>query len=248
MQLRREFQAQKAEQFQQTLRMKQQAAEVEAKNAAQQMQGMKAVQSGLEKGEPLQKLIAENAPMLFAKHPERMTTAVPKGIMGPQDFVARQLRDEQGNPMGISVIPGAHGSIKPLPRTTMSPEGMLRADQLRLGVINRQLEDESDPGRQAALTQARDAIMARLENIASGRGAVASPAGVNALAPAAAPAPLSSTVRVTSPSGKTGVIPRAQLEAALKNGYKEIAPQATSPDFTEEQDKGTPAPEDNEEE
>lgn len=239
MQLRREAQAQKADQFQQTLRMKQQAAEVEAKNAAQQMQGMKAVQDGLQKGEPLQKLIAENAPLLFAKHPERMSSAVPKGVTGPQDFVAHQLKDEQGNPMGINVIPGAHGSIKTLPRTTMSPEGMLRADQLRLGVISRQLEDETDPTRAAKLKQARDGIMARLERITSGRGA-----GGNA--PAAAPP--SDTVRVTSPDGKTGMIPRAQLDAALKGGYKEIGPELGGSDFTEDSDAETPAPEDDEEE
>jgi len=223
MQLRREAQSQKAEQFQQTLRMKQQAAEVEAKNAAQQMQGMKAVQSGLEKGEPLQKLIAENAPMLFAKHPERMPSAVPKAVTGPQDFVARQLKDEQGNPMGINVIPGAHGSIKTLPRTTMSPEGMLRADQLRLGIISRQLEEETDPDKAAKLTQARDGIMARLEHLTAGRGAPA---------PAATP----DVVRVKSPSGKIGTIPRAQLAAALKGGYTEIAPTEGTADFTEEQD------------
>lgn len=240
MQLRREAQAQKADQFQQTLRMKQQAAEVEAKNAAQQMQGMKAVQDGLQKGEPLQKLIAENAPMLFAKHPERMAAAVPKGVTGPQDFTAHQLKDEQGNPMGINVIPGAHGSIKTLPRTTMSPEGMLRADQLRLGVISRQLEDETDPAKAAKLKQARDNIMVRLEQITSGRGTITSPA-------AAAAAPASNSVRVKSPDGKTGMIPRSQLDEALKGGYEEIAPMGES-NFTEESDAEAPASEDNEEE
>lgn len=248
MQLRREYQAQRADQFQQTLRMKQQAAEVEAKNAAQQMQGMKAVQAGLQKGEPLQKLIAENAPMLFAKHPERIPSAVPKAIGGPADFVAHQLKDEQGNPIGINVIPGAHGSIKPLPRTTMSPEGMLRADQLRLGIISRQLEEETDPAKSAALTKTRDAIMARLEQITSGRGAVASPAGVNAQNPAAASAPLSDTVRVKSPNGKIGTIPRSQLDAALKGGYKEIAPEPAPATFTEESDAETPVAADQEEE
>ena len=235
MQLRREAQAQKSQQFQQTLRLKQEAAEREAKSAAQQMQGMKAVQAGLQKGEPLQKLIAENAPMLFAKHPERIPSAVPRGVTGPSDFTARQLRDEQGNPMGINVIPGAHGSIKTLPRTTMSPEGMLRADQLRLGVISRQLEEETDPAKAAQLTRARDGIMARLEQITSGRGAAPAPAG-NAQTPAAASAPPSDVVRVKSPSGKTGTIPRAQLDAALKAGYTEIAPETGAPDFTEEQD------------
>lgn len=249
MQLHREDQAQKANQFQQTLRMKQQAAEVEAKNAAQQMQGMKAVQAGLQKGEPLQKLIAENAPMLFAKHPERMSAAVPKGITGPQDFVAHQLKDEQGNPMGINVIPGAHGSIKTLPRTTMSPEGMLRADQLRLGIISRQLEDETDPAKAAKLKQARDSIMSRLEQITSGRGAAISRTGVNANAqtPVAASAPPSNTVRVKSPDGKTGMIPRAQLDAALKGGYEEV-PVPGESDFSEESDAQTPAPEDDKEE
>jgi len=253
MQLRREFQAQKADQFQQTLRLKQQAAEVEAKNAAQQMQGMKAVQAGLQKGEPLQKLIAENAPMLFAKHPERIPSAVPKAIVGPQDFVARQLRDEQGNPMGINVIPGAHGSIKTLPRTTMSPEGMLRADQLRLGVISRQLEEETDPTKAAKLTQARDAIMARLEQITSGRGAGMVPAGVNAQAPMAASAPPSGSVKVRrfdKEKGKwiSGTIPRSQLDEALKAGYEQIAPMPEVPAVTEESDAEMQATEDNEEE
>ena len=232
MQLRREAQAQKSQQFQQTLRLKQEAAEREAKSAAQQMQGMKAVQAGLQKGEPLQKLIAENAPMLFAKHPERMPSAVPKAVAGPQDFIARQLRDEQGNPMGINVIPGAHGSIKTLPRTTMSPEGLLRADQLRLNVIANQLRDDPENPK---LLRARDAIMARLEQITSGRGAAIGPAGVNASPSAVAPAPISDTVRVTSPSGKIGTIPRSQLAEALKAGYKEIEP-STAPDFTEDSD------------
>jgi len=236
MQLRREAQAQKTQQFQQTLRLKQEAAEREAKSAAQQMQGMKAVQAGLQKGEPLQKLIAENAPMLFAKHPERMASAVPKAVMSPQDLVAHELKTDQGAPTGVMVRRGAGGAVVPLPRTTMSPEGMLRADQLRLGVITRQLEEETDPTKAARLTQARDAIMARLEQITSGRGAAIGPAGVNALPSAAGSAPLSDTVRVTSPSGKTGTIPRSQLAEALKAGYKEIAPVAAEPDFTEESD------------
>ena len=149
--------------------------------------------------------------------------------------------------MGINVIPGAHGSIKTLPRTTMSPEGLLRADQLRLGVISRQLEEETDPAKSARLTQARDNIMARLEQLTSGRGAGMAPAGVNAQTPAAASAPPSGSVRVKSPDGKTGMIPRSQLDAALKAGYKELAPEVV-PAFTEESDAGSPAPEDDGEE
>lgn len=237
-QMRKEAQAEKTRQFEQTLRMKQQAAEQEAKSAAQQMQGMQAVQKGLQAGQPLQKLISENAPLLFAKHPERMPSAVPKAVSGPADFTAREIRDEQGNPMGIKAIPGAAGSIKPLPRTTMSPEGMLRADQLRLGVITRQLEENpADP----RLLKSRDAIMQRLEQISGGRGA-AVPFASGALpgAPSVAPAPASATVRVTSPEGKTGVIPRSQLDAALKAGYEEVAPAESAPsnfDETETDDE-----------
>lgn len=79
-----------------------------------------------------------------------------------------------------------------------------------------------------------------------GRGAVASPAGVNAQALAAAPAPPSDTVRVTSPNGKIGTIPRSQLPAAVKAGYEEVSPSpAEESNFTEESDT---APEDNQEE
>ncbi len=236
MQLRREAQAERSEQFQQTLRIKQEKAEHEAKSAAQQMQGMKALQKGLQDGEPLQKLLAENAPLLFAGRPDRAVSALqrgtPKSRLAPSDFVARQLRDEQGNPMGINVIPGANGSIKTLPRTTMSPEGRLRADQLRLGVITRQMEEESDPAKLSQLTQARDGIMARLEQITAGAPA---PAPGAALPGSAAPA---DTVRVKSPDGKTGMIPRSQLAEALEDGYTELEPAA------EEEDDEQPAPED----
>jgi len=243
MQLRREAQAAKSQQFQQSLRLKQQAAEQEAKSAAQQMQGMQAVQKGLQAGQPLQKLISENAPLLFAKHPERITSAIPKAVPGPADYVARQLKDEAGNPLGINVIPGAHGSIKPLPRTTMSPEGMLRADQLRLGVISRQLE-EADPSspQYEQLTKARDAIMGRLEQITSRRGVAIPEPGASPV-PTAAPAPSSDTVRVKSPDGKPGIIPRTQLEEALKAGYIDLSAPAPA-----HEQEDTEVPEDDEEE
>jgi multidrug efflux pump subunit AcrA (membrane-fusion protein) len=195
MQMQRERQAQQAQQFQENLRLKQESAQREAKLAADQMQGMQAVKKGLEAGQPLQKLISENAPLLFARHPERITSAVPKGVTGPADYTAHQLRDEQGNPLGINVIPGAHGAIKPLPRTEMTPEGLLRADQLRLGVISKQLEEADPKSPEAArLIGQRDAIMNRLEQITSRRGAAApalSPTpGALPGAPAAVSAPL----------------------------------------------------------
>lgn len=239
LQMRREAQLEKTRQFEATLRLKQQEAEQEAKSAALQMQGMNAVQKGLEAGQPLQKLISDNAPLLFAKNPERMASAIPKGVTAP-DFVAREIRDESGNPMGIRAIPGAHGSIKPLPRTTMSPDGMLQADKLRLNVISRQLEeDPTNP----QLLQSRDAIMQRLEAITSGRGQAAPVAnGALPVAPAAAAAPRSDTIRVKSPDGKTGMVPRAQWEASSeeeRKGWEEIEPAAAEIPVDEEE----PAPE-----
>lgn len=251
MQLRREAQAAKTAQFQQSLRLRQQAAEREAASAAKQMQGMQAVQKGLQAGQPLQKLIAENAPLIFAKHPERIPSAVPKAVPGPADLVARELTDEGGQGLGVRVIPGAHGSLKPLPRTTMSPEGMLRADQLRLGVINKQLEEE-DPSSPnfSKLTQARDAIMDRLEQVTSRRGAApaAGSAGPLPGAPAAAPAP-SDRLRVRRVSdGKAGTVSSAQwaaLSADEKEDYELLDRPAAAPAFEEEAD--VPVPEDEEE-
>ena len=252
MQLRREAQAAKTAQFEQSLRLKQQAAEQEAKSAALQMQGMRAVQKGLQEGQPLQKLIAENAGTLFARHPERIASAVPKGITGPADYTARELKDEAGNPLGIKVIPGAHGSIKPLPRTTISPEGMLRADQLRLGVISRQLE-EADPSSPefGKLTQARDAIMNRLEQITSRRGSAPASGtpGVIPGTPTAAAAPLPDRVNVRRISdGKTGTVPRDQLQEVLDTKDYEVVPTAEPSAFAEEADQEEAGTADEEEE
>lgn len=244
MQLRREAQAAKTQQFEQTLRLRQQAAEQEAKSAAQQMQGLRAVQEGLKSGQPLQKLIADNAPMLFAKHPDRIASALPRGITAPADFTAREIRDEQGNPVGVRAIPGAHGSIKPLPRTTMSPEGMLRADQLRLGVIRGQLLEavEGSP-EQMKLLRDQNEIMERLRNLSSRRGAATPVPGATPIAPGAAPAPsvfvpgpntpspveapAEDTLMIRSPQGKVRSVPREEWEAATakeKEGFTVVSP------------------------
>ena len=250
MQLRRESQAAKSEQFQQTLRLKQQVAEQEAKSAAQQMQGMKAVQEGLEKGTPLEKLIAANAPLLFPGRADRAIGAlqrVPKAVAGPPDYVAHELMTPEGKGTGIQVRAGAHGAVVPLPRREMTPEGLLKAYQVRLGVISKQLE-EADPSSPqfSKLIQDRDAIMKSLEDMTSRRGAAALSTGAPPQTPSAAPAPSSDTVRVTSPDGKSGMIPRTQLAAALKAGYKEIAPEPAAA-HEEEGAEEEAAPEEEEE-
>jgi len=72
LQMRREQQAMRAQQFERQLRIREKAAEQEAASAARKMEGMKAVQEGLKAGVPLEKLLAENAPNLFADKPQAL--------------------------------------------------------------------------------------------------------------------------------------------------------------------------------
>lgn len=238
MQMQREAEAGRAARFEKNLRIKQGEAEREAKTAAQQMQGMRAVQEGLKAGRPLQELIAENAPLIFAKNPERIPTALPKSVTAPADFTARQIRDESGQPTGILAIPGASGSVKPLPRRELSPEGLLRADQMRLGVISRQLE-EADPSSPefGRLTQARDAIMNRLEQITSRRGSAALPSGAPTPgAPSAAPAPSSFIPSSTTASPVTGPAEEDTITIrSLKNNKVRQVPRDAWESATEEE-------------
>ena len=262
MQLRRESQAQKSAQFQQQLRMKQQAAEVEAKNAAQQMQGMKALQEGLKKGRPMQELLAENAPNLFAGRADRAVGALQRGshVAPVPDYVAHELKDEQGNPTGVKVRRGAGGSIVPLPRTEMSPEGRMRQDQLLANIYGNQLKDATGE-EEVAIKKKLSALQQRIEKDIERRGTQQTPGPlpprgtafpVNPIGgPGGPPAPAAQSippseggasaapdeggasvesdeegaanmVRVKSPDGKMGVIPKDQLDDALEAGYEEI--------------------------
>jgi hypothetical protein len=234
MQLRKESAAMKAEQFQQTLRLKEQKAEGEAATAAKQMQGMQAVQKGLQAGEPLAKLIAENAPLIYAKNPNQMTRAIPTGINGP--ITARNVMDEQGQPTGLRAIPGARGGVHMLPATDLGPQGKWQVDKARMGIITKQMEEAYGTPEYDILSAKREAIMKKYEGGASAAQAVmpgALPAG-----PVSAPA--GDKVRVRAPNGQTGLVPRDQLDAALKEGFEEISAgkvdEAAPPDETEPAD------------
>ena len=255
MQLRRESQAQKADQFKQTLRLKQQKAEAESKAAAQQMQGMQAVQKGLEAGEPLQKLLAANATNLFPGRADRafgaLQRGIPKGVEGPPTAI--NVRDESGNPTGIIAVPGSGGMNIQRPQGLTARDRMM-ADRALLGSIMSQLSYE--PENKAELVAEAKAIQDRLKKYATQGPATAPvlvPRPVATNSPPSAPAsfvpgattqapvsaPTSDTVRVKSPDGKTGVIPRAQLEIALEQGYEEVGAAA---------EESEPTPEDEEEE
>lgn len=253
LQFKREAQAAKTQQFEQNLRLKQQAAEAEAKSAAKQMQGMQAVQKGLQAGQPLQKLISENAPLLFAKHPERMPSAVPRvnRVAPAPDFTARELMNEDGTGTGVKVRAGAGGSMIPLPRNDLTPEGMMKEDLFLANLYANKMESASD-AEKVELRKKIDAITTKREEIRARRSAprpAPAPATsfpVNPVGGPGGPSPqpvvpptgggasieeddeedaTDETVRVRSPDGKMGTIPADQLAEALKDGYEEIESQ-----------------------
>jgi rRNA-processing protein FCF1 len=226
MQLRREAQAQRAEQFQQQLRLKEQAAEQAAAIAAKRMQGMQALQKGLQAGEPIEKLVAANAPLLFAGNEKQLGRMLPSNRVGaPPDFIAHELKDEQGNPLGVRAMAGAHGSVKPLPRTELTPEGRTREDLMLLNVYQQQYETAKKEDK-PAIAAKRDALIGEIESRRAGRPSAAG-AG---LAPTAgapvAPVVPEGQVRLRSPDGQIGFAPRDQWDATPeeeKKGWTELS-------------------------
>lgn len=123
LQMRREQQAMRAQQFERQLRIREKAAEQEAASAARKMEGMKAVQEGLKAGVPLEKLLAENAPNLFADKPQTFaqtlrgaTPAAP-----PQPFTA-------GGASGVYNARTGAPTFAPRPADVIPPGPMVAED------------------------------------------------------------------------------------------------------------------------
>lgn len=123
LQMRREQQAMRAQQFERQLRIREKAAEEEAASAARKMEGMKAVQEGLKAGVPLEKLLAENAPNLFADKPQTFaqtlrgaTPAAP-----PQPFTA-------GGASGVYNARTGAPTFAPRPADVIPPGPMVAED------------------------------------------------------------------------------------------------------------------------
>lgn len=251
MQLRREAQAQKADQFQQTLRMKQRAAEAEAKVAARQMQGAKAFQEGLQKGIPQQELLAKYGADIFAKNPSGMVGAVQRGM--PNSFPDPRMinvKDEQNNPTGVFAIP-SRGGVH-----VMRPEGLgareqAMLDRTRLNYLVGQIrEGDESEAEKAEMKREVKALNEKMKNPASYQShrlpgplpprvpAVPSPPSAQSIPPSGGGSSTppdeggasvesdeeagANIVRVKSPDGKMGVIPEDQLDDALEAGYEEI--------------------------
>jgi hypothetical protein len=85
---------------------------------------------------------------------------------GTGPITARQVLDEQGQPLGMRAIPGAGGGIHMLPRTELSPEGRVRALSARLATIKGLMED-AEPAEVPKLKKQRDSILSELERLTS---------------------------------------------------------------------------------
>lgn len=200
LQMRREVHAQQARQFQQQLRLKQQAAERQVEEATTQMEGSRQFQKDLEGGMPVNEAVAKNGPKLFYRKPGPLISALkattppaapqfgtsPGGaeyVTGPGGRVqfspraragalqgpitAQQVLDEQGQPIGMRAIPGAGGGVHMLPRTTLSPEGRVRAVTAQLAVIRAKMS-ETPKAKRAPLQEKEDQLMAELEALRGG--------------------------------------------------------------------------------
>jgi hypothetical protein len=87
---------------------------------------------------------------------------------GTGPITARQVLDEQGQPLGMRAIPGAGGGIHMLPRTELSPEGRVRALTARMFAIKSMLRDKDETSAEGkTLIKQRDSILSELERLTS---------------------------------------------------------------------------------
>jgi hypothetical protein len=88
----------------------------------------------------------------------------------PVEGIARELKDEQGNPLGIKYIPGAHGAVKPLqeplgkrPLTPGERGRLLMAQLFLVRGLLRDTEPSSPEGKK--LVEQRDDLMRQLKEL-----------------------------------------------------------------------------------
>lgn len=83
LQMRREEAAQRAKQYERQLKIREQKAEQEVKEASERMEGSRGLQEDLQGGVPMDKAMAKWAPKLFYKNPERIGQAM-RGLTPPE--------------------------------------------------------------------------------------------------------------------------------------------------------------------
>src|SRR6266542_595955 len=100
-----------ADKFGLELRAKQQALEREAKEAADQLEGLQGFSKDLEAGVPVHHAIAQWGPKMFSRHPERMTQALHQ-VQPPPTPTVVSFPSETGLPPGVQT--GQHFQFAPL--------------------------------------------------------------------------------------------------------------------------------------
>jgi len=188
----------RSQMFDRQLRLREAKAEQEAAVAARQMQGMRNIEEGVKNNIPIAELMTQNAPLIFARNPAQMGSAIravtppgeptfgktPGGMEYAQNprtgalhfppqatpefgGVAKELRDEQGRPLGINYIPGSRGSVKPLAdKSAMSLGERLRLIQTKLYYNSKELGNVSPKSPEGqALKQKQTDLLKQLDEL-----------------------------------------------------------------------------------
>jgi hypothetical protein len=162
---------QNARQMQQ-LRLREQQQEQKIASSARQLLGMRRLQEDMSQGMPLQEALAKNASDLFSDRPERLASSMraarpPKeaGELGPEAYTAREIIDAQGQPMGLSAIPGK-GSARLLPGARgLRPGERVNALKALIALTQNKIDFEAKKDEKPALIKKRDAYEKELEGI-----------------------------------------------------------------------------------
>lgn len=157
----------------QQLRLREQQAEQKTAGAARQLLGMRKLQEDIGNGMPLEQALAKNSSELFSDHPERLASAMRASReakeLGPEAYTARDILDAQGQPTGMSAIPG-RGAARVLTqaRERLSPEGRMRGLTTQLGILKGQLEEAKKADR-PAIQQKIDSKLGELDDLMKGK-------------------------------------------------------------------------------
>lgn len=121
--MRRELHARQASQFQQTIQMRQQAAERAAAESAIQAEGSRGLQADLDQGIPLEQALPKHAGKLFYKHPERLVPAM-RAVTPPGEPRFGKT------PGGAEYVQDPRGGVHFPPGMAAGPTGPVRAEQV----------------------------------------------------------------------------------------------------------------------
>jgi hypothetical protein len=172
LEFRREMGMRQNAQQTQQLRLREQQAEQKTAGAARQLLGMRKLQEDIGNGMPLEQALAKNSSELFSDHPERLASAMraarpPKEAaeLGPEAYTAREILNAQGEPMGLSAIPG-RGSARLLPGShSLRPGERVNALKALIALTQNKIDFEAKKDDKPDLIKKRDAYEKELEGL-----------------------------------------------------------------------------------